>query len=185
MRRLPILLVFALMFALLVLAPASADKPNCEADDTHPSCKTDDSTTTTTTTVPQGSDDCVFDENGVLEGWEPPESYRCRWTVTAAEKANPFQFSLELVTPVDGATVNLPHLIVTDVFPYGGDICFNEYVVGWSELPYSWSSFTLPLDGECENPGGGVLDTDGADVFAITIDVIKVKKGEIELTYSQ
>jgi hypothetical protein len=53
MRRLPILLVFALMFALLALAPATADKPNCDSDSLdppHPSCKTDDTTPTTTTT---------------------------------------------------------------------------------------------------------------------------------------
>ena len=78
----------------------------------------------------------------------------------------------------------MPHLIVTDVFPCGGDMCFNEYVVGWSKLPYSWSSFTLRLDGECYNPDGGVPD-DNPDEFAITIDVIKVKKGEVDLTYSQ
>jgi hypothetical protein len=56
MRRLPILLVFALMFALLALAPATADKPNCDPDSDdntnppHASCKTDDTPPTTTTT---------------------------------------------------------------------------------------------------------------------------------------
>lgn len=42
MRRLPILFALALLLALLALAPASAGKPDCSVDDSHPSCKTDD-----------------------------------------------------------------------------------------------------------------------------------------------
>lgn len=181
MRRLPILLVFALMFALLVLAPASADPPKCAIDNTLPGCSTDDSTTTTTTTVPGGSDECIF-VDGVLQGWEPPDYLRCRWSVPPEERDKTFHFSLELVPEVEGATVNLPHLIVTDVFPYGGQICFNEYVNGWNNLPYSWSPFNLPDDGLCTGGGGSAVDN-AKDVFAITIDVIKVKKGAVQLTY--
>jgi hypothetical protein len=176
MRRLSILLVFALMFALLVLAPSTAVPPDCDAEPSHPSCKSDD----TKPPRPPPFEECVF-INGVLKGWEPPESYHCQWTVT--DRFQQFNFTLKAVTP-DGKTVNLPYLIVTDVFPYGGDVCFNVYVVGWSKLPYSWRSVTLPADGECSNPDGGVVDTDGEDTFAITIDVIKVKKGTVELTYT-
>ncbi len=180
MRRLPILLVFVLILALLALAPASADKPNCDIDDTHPSCKTDDSTPPTT--APEGPVKCVF-EGDVLQGWDPPESYRCQWTIPEDELGKTFNFTLDLVTPVDGATVNLPHLIVTDVYPSGGQICFNEYVVGWNPLPYSWTEFTPPLNGLCDGGGGTAVDND-PNVFAITIDVIKVKKGTVELTYT-
>jgi hypothetical protein len=171
------LLVFGLVFALLVLVPASAEKPDCDAHDTHPSCKEDDSPPTTT----PSAEECDF-ANGVLRGWTPPESYRCQWTVTREERKLPFDFRLEPVTP-DGKTVNLPHLIVTDVFPYGGQICFNEYVVGWNKLPYSWTPVTLPLDGPCAGGGGTAVHEE--NVFAITIDVIKVKKGEVELQYTQ
>ena len=41
MRRLPILLVFVLIFALLALVPASA-KPDCGIEPKHPSCPADD-----------------------------------------------------------------------------------------------------------------------------------------------
>ncbi len=80
-------------------------------------------------------------------------------------------------------TVNLPHLIVTDVFPYGGQICFNEYVVGWNDLPYSWTTVTLPPVGDRCTGGGGTAEHE-ENVFAITIDVIKVKNAEVQLQYT-
>jgi hypothetical protein len=166
------------MFALLVLAPASADKPVCDGTEpVHPSCKKDDPTPPPEPPV----EVCVF-MDGVLQNWDPPASYRCQWTIPVNDMNKTFNFTLDLVTPVDGATVNLPHLIVTDTYPYGGQICFNEYEVGWNPLPYSWSSFTPPSEGVCT--GGGGVAEDQPNVFAITIDVIKVKKGAVKLTYT-
>ena len=74
---------------------------------------------------------------------------------------------------------------MTDVYPDGGSWCFNEHTVGWSGLPFQWSSFTLPADGECGGAGGDLPGSiDGEDVFAITIDVGKIKKRTVELTYT-
>jgi len=121
----------------------------------------------------------------VLQGWEPPASYRCQWTVPQDERDRTYQFSLQPVPDVEGATVNLPHLVVTDVYPYGGRWCINEHTVGWNDLPHAWNPFTLPADGECSGPGGDLPgSTDGKDVFAITIDVGKTKKADVQLHYT-
>ena len=89
---------------------------------------------------------------------QPPGSYRCQWTVPQEERARTHQFSLQPVPDVEGATVNLPH---------------------------AWNPFTLPADGECNGPGGDLPgSTDGKDVFAITIDVGKVKKADVQLQYT-
>ena len=167
MRRLAFLIALALTLVLLALAPASADKPTCKSDDSHSSCKTDDPTPTTTT-EPPAPEICVF-KNGVLLGWEPPAPYRCQWTVPQEERDRRYQFSLQPVPDVEGATVNLPHLVVTDVYPSGGSWCINEHTVGWNDLPHAWNPFTLPADDDCSGPGGGLPgSTDGEDVFAIT-----------------
>ena len=192
MRRLPILLAFALVFVLLVFAPVSAGKPDCDPQspgytEDHSACNTTETTTTTTTTP--SVEVCVFTDGvlqhwdrGVLQLWNGSERLQCQWTIPDHERDMTFNFTLNAATD-DGKTVNAPHLIVTDRYPNGGQICFNEYVNGWNDLPYSWSSFTLPANGLCDGGGGSFLDGE-PDVFAITIDVIKVKKGPVELTYT-
>jgi len=173
------------MFALLALAPATADKPVCDEGSTHPSCKSDD----TKPPRPPTFEKCVF-INGVLQNWEPPASYRCQWTVEDLSRS--FDFKLQPVMPdgepvpddeTDRMTVNLPHLIVTDVYPYGGQICFNEYINGWNDLSFSWTAVTLPSNGLCTDGSGTTVD-DEPNVFAITIDVIKVKNAEVQLQYT-
>lgn len=114
---------------------------------------------------------------------DPPAFYRCRWTIPTDEQGKTFTFTPRAETD-DGKTVDSPHLIVTDVFPYGGNMCINEYVVGWSPLRYDWKEFTLPSRGEC-NGSVGTAEPDELDVFAITIDVIKVKNGAVQLAYWQ
>ncbi|MEA3511664.1 MAG: hypothetical protein U9R51_09535 [Actinomycetota bacterium] len=171
MKRLWITLL-AVAMALATAMPAGAVKPpiNCDQTPNHPACSP----------APPVIE-CVFDDDGVLLGWDGSERCQCQWTVTEFDRQQPFDFRLEPVSP-DGKSVNLPHLIVTDVYPYGGQICFNEYEVGWDDLPYSWTQFTLPEDGLCTGGGGDAYDGK-PDVFAITISVGKVKKGAVELTY--
>ena len=167
MKRFWIILLAAAM-ALVIAMPAGAGKPpiNCDKKPDHPACATFE---------------CLFVE-GVLQGWDGSERYQCQWNVTELERAEPFYFKLEPVS-ADGKTVNLPHLIVMDVYPFGGNTCINEYEVGWSDLPYSWTELQIPTDGTCLG-SGGTADPDSPDVFAITIDVIKVKKGPVSLTYT-
>ena len=178
MRRLSILLAIAMVFALAVLAPASAGK-KCDADPNHPSCPKSD--TSTTTTIPSIVE-CDF-QDGVLQNWDGSGGLRCQWTVTATERSKAFDFTLVPVSSDIGKTVNLPHLIVTDVYPSGGGICFNEHDVGWSDLEYSWTSFMLPAEGDC--PGDWRTADHVEDVFAITISVNRVRNGDVRLVYTQ
>jgi hypothetical protein len=181
MRRLPILLALALVFVLLVFAPVSAEKKwDCKDRPDHPICDT--TPTDTTTTLPPTAVECVFD-GGVLQDWDGSEGLRCQWTVTAEERKKAFSFTLVPVSPEIGKTVNLPHLIVTDVYPSGGGICFNEHDVGWSDLEYSWTSFMLPAEGDCPGDWRTVDHVD--DVFAITISVNRVRNGDVKLEYTQ
>jgi hypothetical protein len=72
----------------------------------------------------------------------------------------------------------MPHLIVDEAYPYG-DECFNEVEVSWHSLPYAFTPFVLPSDGECFMGSFGD-DTDGADVYAIVITA-RFRTGEIQL----
>jgi hypothetical protein len=75
MRRLPILFVLVLMFALLALVPASAVKPNCDEDPTHSACKADDPTPPATTP------DCTSDLLTGITG-NGRVFVECLWTPT-------------------------------------------------------------------------------------------------------
>ena len=184
MKRLWITLAVVALAATTAL-PAAAGAPDfCDPESPkynpdHQTCKADDSTTTTTT-HPSGPEVCEF-VSGELVSWTPPDFYQCQWTIPVDERDKTFHFTLTNGSP--DATVNMPHLIVTDVYPYGGQICFNDYANGWNDLPYSFAEFTPPPNGLCDGGGGTAVDND-PNVFAITIDVIKVKKGTVELTYT-
>ncbi len=93
MRRLPIFLAFAFVFALFVVAAATAAPPTdfCGSTGTkpaHPSCET----------TPPQVEDCFFDDAGVLEGWSGTgEQYRCKWTPLYPAATYSFQIQSETV----------------------------------------------------------------------------------------
>jgi hypothetical protein len=182
MRRLPILLVFALMFALLVLAPATADKPNCDPDlpdPPHPSCKTDD--TTPTTTEPQGFVDCAFDDNGVLESWHGDEEddRQCIWSLDdPSDASDTFSFQIES-DPLGSVTkLKLAHLIVNADIVFPSDKCFIASQTRVLALPFPADSDDLwtfsPQDKGC-----------GDDPYLLTISVQALKSGSVNLVMTQ
>ncbi|NNC93394.1 MAG: hypothetical protein HKN80_12975 [Acidimicrobiia bacterium] len=140
-------------------------------------------TTTTTMAVPEV---CDFDTTpGVLGGWDGSSHfhYRCQWIVEDRSGAQEFR-----IEDAGGATsIRSPYLAVTDVYPYGGDICERQHVTQ-ADLPFDFDfqpPVILPADGNCEYSGEPKPDTDGPESFALTIGVQKVtpKDGKVQLVW--
>jgi hypothetical protein len=172
MRRLLILLAFALVFALFVVAAVSAAPPAhiCENTPEHWSCSTTTTPPTTTQppTEPPTEPPCVFNGDGVLAGWSEADTYiRCEWDAYSDEEV-----SFEIQSPDDSVTkLQLPVLIVnTDSTSW--DICFHERGNGPQSLPFPadnlWT-FT-PADEGC-----------GDGPYLLTISVKPVKTGTMQL----
>jgi hypothetical protein len=181
MRRLAKELTLVLVLSMALAATAAAAPPSgiCEKNPNHPSCPP---------APPPPAEMCTFDESGVLGNWDGTARYRCRWIVT--DRTRDFAFQIQPASPT-AVKVSIPHLIVTDVYPYGGDSCFNKHGGGgWLDLPYPadgeeeiWT-FSLPADGNCVDDQYPQPDTDGPDSFAITVAVQKVKRGPVRLVWS-
>ena len=107
MRRLPILLVFALMFVLLALSPASAGKPNCDDPESHPSCKADDPPPATT---PPCTDEILTGITG-----NGRVGVECLWTPTTSGLTE------GTVTVTPSRAISSLVVFVRDSAP--GDIC--------------------------------------------------------------
>ncbi len=120
MKRLLITLVVA--GAMLLALPATAKKPPTE---------------------PPPVLVCEFD-GGVLinsEG-DPIELDRANSGIRcqlAAEPSDSFKF----VISGDADVVLFPYIAVTDVYPYGGDICFRDYVSGRVVNPDNEESYVF------------------------------------------
>jgi hypothetical protein len=75
---------------------------------------------------------CVFElvpdvDGVVLKGWHGSQGYRCRWE--PEDRVANFEFRIESVVKpnsVEADSVRMPYLAVTDIFPYGGDICERQ-----------------------------------------------------------
>ena len=119
MRRLSILLVIAIVFALIALAPVSAGKPDCEVDDSHPSCKDD---TTPTTTQPPQLEACQT--NMTITG-SGKTSFACLWT--PVQVGDGAKVATVTVSGIEGGLKAPPGVFVRDDSP--GDICLLEQ--GW------------------------------------------------------
>lgn len=177
MKRLATGLTLALLLSLAPVATAAAGPPGdmCERNPNHPTCP------------PPPVEVCTFNETGVLDNWDGTERYRCQWTIV---DRGPFVFQIQPASPT-AVKVSIPHLIVTDVYPYGGDSCFNKHGGGgWIDLPYPadgeeeiWT-FSLPDDGNCVDDQYDAPDTDGPNSFAITVAVQTVKRGLVRLVWT-
>lgn len=177
MRRLPFLLILALVFALLALAPATADKPNCDPDSPnppHPSCKTDD-------TEPQEFVACVFDENGVLESWHghKEDDRQCIWSlVDPSDRFDTFSFQIQS-DPIGSVTkLKLAHLIVNADIVFPSDKCFDASQTRVLALPFPADNDDLwtfsPEDNGC-----------GVGPYLLTISVQGLKSGSVNLVMRQ
>jgi hypothetical protein len=168
MRRLPILLILALVVTVLALAPATADKPNCDLviDPPHPSCKTDD---TEPPPPPDGLfPKCDFDGLGVLVNWDRTSPFRCLWT--PADPA--VEFSFQLVSPKkDVSRVMLPHLIVNQDADFPSTICFN----GWARNP---QTLPFPQDDLWTFTPTDICTDDTP--YLMTVSVKPVKTGTVD-----
>jgi hypothetical protein len=163
------------MFALLALAPATADKPDCNDGDSHPSCKTDD-------TEPQGFVDCVFDpENGVLESWhgDKEDDRQCIWSLDEPSDASDrFSFRIES-DPDDLVTeLKLAHLIVNADIVFPSDKCFDAWQTRVLDLPFPALNDDVwtfsPEENGC-----------GADPYLLMISVQALKSGSVNLVMTQ
>jgi hypothetical protein len=159
MRRLPVLLILALVLALLALTPVSAaNEPNCEKTPNHPACRADEPST------------CKFDESGKLEGWTGTDSYKCEWAVE--NPSDTFSFQIQRVDS-SAMKVWIPQLIVNDEYPFPSTLCFNEWRTGPQDLPF-------PQD-DLWTFSFADFDCSDNDTYALTIFTQRVKKGEVEL----
>lgn len=169
MKRLLITLVVA--GAMLLALPATAKKPPTE---------------------PPPVLVCEFD-GGVLinsEG-DPIELDRANSGIRcqlAAEPSDSFKF----VISGDADVVLFPYIAVTDVYPYGGDICFRDYVSGRVVNPDNEESYvfgTFATEGSLDTFGdmddgtcGESDDTDGKGTYALTFQVGNIRGGTVQLT---
>jgi hypothetical protein len=200
MRRLPILLAFALVFALFVVAAASAG-PSCIKNPNHQDCTTTMPPTTLPTTppTPLPVEDCFFDGDGVLVdsvGGQidldaTDSGIRCRFT------ANPDD-SFDCEISGDARVVHIPYIAVTDVYPHSGNLCFREYA-GGRVLPGTgepdgleegvfalfemsrldtYDEYGTLTDGIC----GLRDDTDGSKTYALSFSIGNAKGGAVHLT---
>jgi hypothetical protein len=132
---------------------------------------------------------CVF-EGDVLKGWDGSQGYRCRWEPEGrGTEKKPVYFEFRIESRGEADSVRMPYLAVTDIFPYGGDICERQMPQGSFSLrdesepftlkPFTFESFTLPEDGNCTHPNQEPHEDPNADEFALTVGVQKVApKGE-------
>jgi len=177
MRRLPILLAVGLVFALFVVAAATAAPPTdlCGPDGTkpdHPSCSD-------TTTLEFA--DCLFDPvTGVLDSWHGHvgDERQCIWNVD--NPGDTFRFQIQS-DPADPATaVKLPHMIVNAnvdgkiVFP--SFKCLDETRHGIQELPFPGDDLWTfsPWDRQC-----------GESPYLLTISIQGLKSGSVNLVMTQ
>jgi hypothetical protein len=160
MRRLPILLAIALVFALVALAPVSAGKWTCDDRPDHPSCQRQDPPT------------CAFNPEGVLINWDRTSPFQCLWLPEVANTT----FSFQLVSPNDDVSkVMLPHLIVNEDDDFPSTICFNEWAKSPQKLP-----FPLEVEGDSLwtfNPTQNCSD-DGN--YLMTVSVKPDKTGTVD-----
>jgi hypothetical protein len=115
MRRLSILFVIAIVFALTALAPVSAGKRNCEVD-THPSCKDD---TTPPTTQPPQLKACETNMHITGNG---QTSFECLWT--PVQVGDGAREAWVTVSGIEGGLKGPPGVFVRDDAP--GDFCLFE-----------------------------------------------------------
>jgi hypothetical protein len=157
MRRLSILIAFGLVFALFVVAAATAAPPTdfCDrpGNDDHPKCSTD------------SFPDCDFDASGVLS-FDGTKILQCKWN---ADPTHTFEFQIdsEHVT-----SVHNPNMIVNDYSEWPSGKCFAEKRPGTQALPFPeddlWT-FSPAAKGCGDGP------------YLLTM-VAKVKSGTIRLT---
>lgn len=164
------LTILIIALAMLIALPATAKKPP------KPEPPVD----------PPPVEICDFGNAGVLAVWDGSSPYRCQWTVI--DRYHPFTLQIRPASP-GAQKILLPYLAVTDIYPYGGDICAAPHESGWHNLPYPadgdeaiWS-ITLPADGNCADDNN-VKDADGPDTFALTISAQKVRNGSVNLVWT-
>jgi len=177
-----LVLAIVLAFTLGLAAIASGAKPECNPDSNNGFCK-DNGGTTPTTEAPQP--ECVFNQEGVLQGWDGSArfNYRCQWIVEDPDPDTDTSFVFRIIGDDGAASIRSPYLAVLDDRP--GDICERQMPIGQYDLPYQFETFTLPSSGECTYEGNQPnVDTDGRNSFALTIGIQKVtpKGGTLSLT---
>ena len=145
MRRLLILFSIALVFALVVVAAATAAAPDfCDEDSPkynpdHPSCST--TTTVTPTTQPSQLEAC--DTEMTIPG-KGQTSFACLWTpVQVGEGA---KVATVTVSGIEGKLKGLPTVFVRDDAP--GDICLLEQEWENQTGPVYVAEFALVYDNE-------------------------------------
>jgi hypothetical protein len=188
MRRLPILAALGLVFALFVVAAATAAPPTpfCEraGNENHHKCST--TTTTPTTTPPPPFEDCVFsndgvDDDGVLEGWSG-EPYRCVWTPEDAFAEVSFQIQSDTVEKV-----KLPQLTVNAEPWTPSAVCFNEWRIRPQDVPFPPNGDPLwtfsPALSSLWPADDGKACADGGP-YLLAIRVNQVKGGDVKLVIS-
>lgn len=162
MRRFTIgsAMVLALLLMLTAIATAAPPSGFCGDEGTnpdHPSCATP--------TPPPSEPECIFDADGVLQGWPETNSYRCEWTVADPAKT----VSFELWSPDGSVTsVKLAHLIVNEDIVFPSDICFHDTRNGPQDLPFPGDDlWTFSPEGRgC-----------GEGPYLLTISVQKITSG--------
>jgi hypothetical protein len=128
MKRFWIILL-AVAMALVIALPAGAGKPelSCDKHPNNPECTSDSEPPTDPPVL-----ECAFDDNGVLTDSEsglPIELDRANSGIRCQLAADPSD-SFKFVISGNASVVSFPYIAVTDVYPYGGDICFRDYVSG-------------------------------------------------------
>jgi hypothetical protein len=189
MRRLPIFLALGLVFALFVVAAATAAPPKdfCGPDGTkldHPSCTT---TTTPTPPPPPTTDfeDCVFDGDGVLDGWSETGSIRCVWTPSDGSDAYySFQIQSDNVE-----TVKLPQLTVNAEPWTPSAVCVNAGSYrGPQDVPFPPDGDPLwtfvPEDSSWWPAADGAKTCAEGGPYLLAIRVNEVKDGNVKLVIS-
>jgi hypothetical protein len=116
MRRLPILFAFALAFALLILAPVSAEKKwNCTDRPEHPTCSTTPTTIPEPPTLQACTDDVLLD---IGNGAAGRVSFGCLWT--------PNEIEATVGTVTVEPSLGISQLVVWVLDSSPGDICVVE-----------------------------------------------------------
>ncbi len=191
MRRLPIFLALGLVFALFVVAAATAAPPTdfCGLEGTnpdHPSCPTPSTTAPTTPPPPTTDfDPCVFgDDDGVLEGWSETGSIRCKW-----EPENPWATYSFQIQSDNVDTVKLPQLAVNAEPWTPSAVCVNAGSYrGPQDVPFPPDGddlWTFVPEESSWWPGANDEKTcaDGGP-YLLAIRVNEVKDGEVILVIS-
>jgi hypothetical protein len=179
MKRSIIVLIVA--GAMLLALPATAKKPPTE---------------------PPPVLACEFDSEGVLTNSEgqPIELDRANSGIRCQLAADPSDSFKFVIYTNDGANViSFPYIAVTDVYPYGGNTCFHDYVRGRAtnsegETDFEFGAFETggaldtyraPGDDLYDGRCGERDDTDGADTYALTFQVQKISGGTVHLTMTE